>query len=162
MKIIFTFLFSPFFINLVNAQEVDKIDTNNKMNWLVGSWKGMHNGTPFYEAWRKVNDNILANFNIEIKGKDTLVKESGAIVIKDGKAAYINEPNQWTVVRINDKEIVLEMPAPKFHNRIIWMHTSDGHWLTLIQQQKSTLHYNIVRMPELEGVVDRFIASAKK
>jgi len=36
----------------------------NRMNWLIGSWKGMHNGKPFYEAWPQTK-NLLVNFAID-------------------------------------------------------------------------------------------------
>ncbi len=40
-----------------------------QIEWLQGSWMGMYNNAPFFEAWRKVNDSVFVNFKIEIEGQ---------------------------------------------------------------------------------------------
>ena len=128
------------------------------MTWLTGSWQGTYKGKPFYEAWQKATPNILVNFSIEIKGKDTVIKEETAILITDSNVLLGKKPAQWTLKRITTNEMVFENDTLKFSNQIIWLHTDDDHWFTILQNPKSTVQYDMIRVPELEAVVDRFIA----
>ena len=79
------------------------------LKWLQGSWKGMAGDKPFYEAWRWVNDSVLVNFEIEIKNNDTLISESSALLLKNGKITLGQKPNQWQAFRLMPNEIVLKM-----------------------------------------------------
>lgn len=143
------------------AQIVVSRQDMNKMNWLVGSWKGMASNKPFYEAWRKVNDSVMVNFSIEIKEKDTVVKESDGLFLKGSNAFLGNKPSQWKLTRLTTNEIVLENDTLKFSNRIIWLHTVDDHWFTILQHPRQTVYYDIIRLPALDAVVDRFIEKSK-
>ena len=134
----------------------------NRMKWLIGSWKGMHNGKPFYEAWRQADKNILVNFSIEIKGTDTIVKEETAIFINNNETTLGKLPTQWKLKRLTSNEMMFENDSLKYSNRIIWLHTSDDHWFTILQNPRSTVYYDMVKMPQLEAVVNRFIVSAQK
>jgi hypothetical protein len=147
-------------LNSASAQKDEPLV--NRMSWLVGTWKGMYNGQPFYEAWRKAGDNVLVNFTIEIKGKDTVVKEGTAIVANGNKVVFGTAPNQWTLKRLMGNEIMFENDTMRYSNRIIWFHTPDDHWLTILQHPKSTMYYDMIKQPQLEAVVDRFILAARK
>lgn len=146
-------------VSTVNAQY--GLSDIPKLLWLEGSWKGMHQGKPFYEAWRKANDSTLHNFSIEIKGTDTLVKEAGRIVLKGSDIWFSDGTAAWKLRRLNAAEMVFENDTLRYSNRIIWFRTSDDHWLTLLQHPRATQHYDIVRIPELEAVVNRFLAQKR-
>ncbi len=118
----------------------------NRMNWLIGSWKGMHNGKPFYEVWRQTK-NLLVNFAIEINGTDTTVKEETAIFIDTNQITLGKLPTQWKLKRLTPSEMMFENDTLKYSNRIIWFHTSDVHWFTILQNPKSTVYYDMVKMP---------------
>ncbi len=116
------------------------------MNWLIGSWKGMHNGKPFYEAWRQTK-NLLVNFAIEINGTDTTVKEETAIFIDTNQITLGKLPTQWKLKRLTPSEMMFENDTLKYSNRIIWLHTLEDHWVTILQNPKSTVYYDMVKMP---------------
>ncbi len=149
-------------VSSVSFAQSNQDSSTNQMHWLIGSWKGMHNGKPFYEAWRQANKNILVNFSIEIKGTDTIVKEETAIFINKNETSLGQLPTIWKLKRLTSNEMMFENDTLKYSNRIIWLHTLDDHWFTILQNPKSTLYYEMVKMPELEAVVNRFILNSKK
>ena len=71
-------------------------------------------------------------------------------------------PTQWKLERLTPNEMMFENDSLKYSNRIIWLHTLDDHWFTILQNPKSTVYYDMVRILVLEAVVDRFIANAQK
>lgn len=155
-KCLFAFVLLALQVTAQNKNEIQN------MHWLVGSWQGMHKDKPFYEAWRKASDNVLVNFSIEIKGNDTLVKEEGAIVIKNDKVLLGKAPTQWILKRSMNNELVFENDSLKFSNRIIWLHTKNDHWFTILQHPKSTVYFDMVKVPALDVIVDRFIAQSRQ
>ena len=58
--------------------------------------------------------------------------------------------------------MVFENDTLKFAYRISWSHSSNDHWLTEIQNPTGVIHYDLVRTPWLNDVVNRFISRAKK
>jgi hypothetical protein len=127
------------------------------ITWLEGSWKGMYNNAPFYEAWRKVTDSVMVNFTIEIKGTDTIVKENGAIRLMKQNRGFVGRDASWELESLSADKIVLKNDTLKYANRIIWSHASNDHWLTEIHNPKSIIRYDLERVPWLEDVVNRFI-----
>jgi hypothetical protein len=156
------FCITALLICFLSFSQTNQHSGANQMGWLIGSWKGMHNGKPFYEAWRQADKNILVNFSIEINGADTTVKEETAIIINDTQTTFGKSPTQWKLKRLTPNEIMFENDTLKYSNRIIWLHTLDDHWFTILQNPKSTVYYDMIKMPELEAVVNRFIAGAQK
>ncbi len=102
------------------------------------------------------------NFSIEIKGTDTTVKEETAIFINKNETSLGKLPTIWKLKRLTPNEMMFENDTLKYSNRIIWLHTLDDHWFTILQNPKSTVYYDMVRILVLEAVVDRFIANAQK
>ncbi len=145
------------------VQAQNSIDSNqiSKLTWLTGSWKGMYNGKPFYESWRKFSDKVLVNFSIDIKDKDTVVKEETAIVFTGSKTIF-GKKGEWVLKRVMSNEMMFECDTCKFSNRIIFLRTNDDHWFTILQHPKSTMYYDMVRIKELDAIVDKFISDAKK
>ncbi len=133
-----------------------------KMQWLVGCWKGEYGNKPFYEAWRKLNDTLLMNYSIEISGTDTLVKAGSPLNVHSGNI-YLGAKDSvnWMLSAVTEKEIILKNDTLKYSNVITWRNTTDGHWYTILKDAKNTVTYDLVRMPELDVVVDRFIKSKK-
>ncbi|MBD0350532.1 MAG: hypothetical protein ICV65_05180, partial [Flavisolibacter sp.] len=54
-------------------------------------------------------------------------------------------------------EMVFENDTLHFSNRIIWLHTADDHWFTILQHPGSTVDYDMIRVLQLEAAVDRYI-----
>ena len=131
----------------------------SKMEWLVGSWKGHDNNKPFYEAWRKTNDGTLENFSIDISNSDTVIKEQTTIIGNDTSAIL---SKRWLLKRLTGNEIMFENDTMSFSNRIIWLHTKEDHWFTILQHPKSTAYYDMIKIPELDILVDKFIEQKKK
>jgi hypothetical protein len=131
-----------------------------KTHWLVGTWKGQHNGAPFYETWRKRGDNSLICYSISIKGADTMVKKNSEILLLKNIVTFL-DPNAYEAKRLMDNEMVFEINHQHGFSRLIWFHTPDDHWLALLQFPKVTGYYDLVRVPELDRVVDRHIAAIK-
>ena len=146
-----------------NTQQRTPKEDFNKMKWLIGSWKGVANNRPFYEAWRRVNDSVYVNFSIEIKNGDTVVSEGSPIYRELGSVYLGQSPARWKLTRLTDDEMVFENDTLKFSNKIIWHHTLIDHWYTeLVNPDNRIAKYDIIRMPELDAVVDRFIQQAMK
>ena len=160
MKKIFSII--AIFVCFISFGQNNMDSTAKRMKWLVGSWRGMHNGKPFYEAWRQANKNVFVNFSIEINGTDTIVKEETAILINNRETTFGSLPTQWKLERLTPNEMMFENDSLKYSNHIIWLHTIDDHWFTILQNPKSTVYYDMVRILALEAVVDRFIANAQK
>jgi hypothetical protein len=130
--------------------------------WLEGSWKGMYNNAPFYEAWRKATYSVLVNFTIEIKGTDTVVKENGAIRLMKRFQDFAGRDASWSIDMLTSDKIVLRNDTLQYANRIIWSHSTADHWLTEIHNPKGIIRYDLERVPWLEDVVNRFIRNAGK
>ena len=159
-RIYYTLLFIVFTLFYANSfSQTNKANPISKMEWLVGSWKGMDNNKPFYEAWKKANDSVLVNFSIEISNGDTVIKEQSAIIKKDTSVIL---GKRWTLKRVTGNEIMFENDTMKFSNRIIWLHTKEDHWFTILQHPGSTAYYDMVKVPQLDRLVDKFIEEKKK
>jgi hypothetical protein len=139
-----------------NSQSTSR-EKFDQMQWLVGSWKGMAGNDAFYEAWRRVNDSVYVNFSIEFKNGDTVVREGSPIHIMKGEIFLGVPPTYWKLTKLKVDEIKFENDTLKFSNKILWQHTKDDHWFTELKHPKTTVTYDLIRMPELDGVVDRFI-----
>ena len=129
-----------------------------KIEWLLGGWKGLNNGVFFYEAWHKANDSTIVNFSIEIKNGDTLIKESGALFIRNNRIFHGHKPVLWNASRIMTNQIVLKNDTLKYSNSIIWLHTNEGHWFTILENPRSTVYYNLTREPKLDKKIEEWIA----
>jgi hypothetical protein len=125
--------------------------------WLQGSWKGMTKTGPFYEAWRVINDSTLLNLAIEIKGGDTLIKESATLSLRQGSIWLGGEPARWKASRVVAGEIVLRNDTLRFSNTIIWMHTPEDHWITILEHPHSTVFYDMSRDAALDRKVEAWI-----
>ncbi|HUR10909.1 MAG TPA: hypothetical protein VM012_06045 [Flavitalea sp.] len=145
-----------------SAQLPASIPSASKIKWLVGSWKGVSNNIPFYEAWRGVNDSTLVNFSIEIKNRDTIVRMADHLIFRNNTFFLGKLPNQWKGLRLTDTEIVLANDSLKFSNRIIWLHTKDDHWFTILEHPARTVYYDLTRIPELEKHVDKIFLQSKQ
>lgn len=133
-----------------------------ELRWLTGSWAGMANGKPFYEAWRMVNDSLLINFAIEVKGSDTLVTESASIRLSGGQIRmYGDKGASWNGLRLTGNKIVLANDTLRYANRIEWSHSKSDHWMTLIQNPGGQLTYDMVRAPAFDAAVNRYATAAE-
>jgi len=132
-----------------------------QMNWLAGSWKGMYQGAPFYESWILVNDSLLVNLSIEIKNNDTLVKEHGFIRLQNGNIIHGSPNAIWELTKLSDTEMIFENDTLKFANRIIWSHSPNDHWITVIHNPSGIINYDLERVPWLDEAVKRFIRKLK-
>lgn len=132
------------------------------LKWLEGSWKGTTGKEPFYEAWRLVNDSVLVNFAIEIKGTDTLVSESNGLLLRGGRLVLGKGPVQWTATRLLSNEIVLKNDSAAYSNTILWLHTRDDHWFTILEHPKSTAYYDMTRDAALDKKVEEWIKAKQK
>jgi hypothetical protein len=129
--------------------------------WLEGSWKGMYNNAPFYEAWRKVTDSMMVNLTIEIKGTDTIVKENGALRLMKKNRCFVGKDASWEIESLSADKIVLKNDTLKYANRIIWSHSLNDHWQTEIHNPKAIIKYDLERMAWLDDFVNRFIRKAR-
>lgn len=130
-----------------------------KVKWLVGSWRGHHNGSPFYEAWR-IDKNSLVNYTIEIRTSDTTVIEQTALREKNGKIVF-GKKGDWLLKRLTRNEVVLENDSAKYSNRIIYLHMDNDHWFTILESPGYTMYFDMERLPPLEAM-DRLIKTKKK
>jgi hypothetical protein len=152
---LFIFLFNA---NICFSQS-DSVFKN--LRWLEGSWKGDYNGQPFYEGWRLVN-NELVNFEIKIHGGDTIVSRQNQIKMIDGVLHLGKGPVYWKLKRLTSNEMMFENDTAKYSNRIIWLHLKNDHWFTILQNPKTTAYYDMVRVPELEAHIDKYLMNAGK
>ena len=128
------------------------------MEWLLGSWKGLNKGEFFYEAWQKANDSTIVNFSIEIKNGDTLIKETGALFLRNDRIFHGHKPVLWNASRIMANQIVLNNDTLKYSNSIIWLHTNEDHWFTILENPRSTVYYDMTREPKLDKKIGEWIA----
>lgn len=127
----------------------------HKSQWLVGTWEGTYKGEPFYEVWIKKNDSTLLNLGIELKGKDTLVNFLGELKQTGETLMYGGRRIKWNLTRLMDNELVLTNDTLLSSHTIIWFHTADDHWWTLLQNKESTNYYDIVRSSRFQSYVER-------
>jgi hypothetical protein len=152
---VFIFLLIP---GIAGAQDSSAY---KNLRWLEGSWKGEYNGQPFYEGWRLVNQEMV-NFEFIINGKDTIVSRQNQIKPMDGVLTLGNGPVYWKLKRLTSNEMMFENDTAKYSNRIIWLHLKNDHWFTILQNPKTTAYYDMVRVPELEAWIDRYLRNADK
>ena len=148
----------------VTAKSQQKFATSDfkQMKWLEGSWKGYAGSTLFYEGWRVVNDSVMVNFAIEIKNSDTIIRESSALLLRNGRITLGQIPSQWTASRITPNELVLKNDTLSYSNVIIWLHTKDDHWFTILENPKSTIYYDMTRDVALDKKLDDWIRQRRK
>ncbi len=127
------------------------------LKWLQGAWKGTTGKEPFYEAWRLANDSTLVNFSIQIRNGDTLVKEADALALRNGKILLGQKPAQWQANRLQQNEIVLKNDTLRFSNTIIWLHTRDDRWFTILEHPKSTVYYDMTKDAALDRKVEGWL-----
>lgn len=139
------------------AQKINSSNPVSKMGWIVGTWQGTYNGGPFYESWKKKNDSVLVNFTIEVSKGDTVIKEHGVMMYGSKGMVYIGGSAQWKLTDVNDTLIVLSNDTLKFANKITWSYSKNGHWLTVIENPKNVVRYDMVRVGWLDRYVDNFI-----
>jgi hypothetical protein len=132
-----------------------------KMKWLEGTWKGIANGEPFYEAWKFVNDSVMVNFGIDVKNGDTLIEESAPMILSRGEI-WMGQTIRWKASRLVGNEIVLKNDTAKFSNTIIWMHTSDDHWFTILEHPGSTSYYDMIRDQALDKKLEVWITEMRR
>ena len=135
----------------------NKTHSLQKAEWLVGSWQGTYNGQPFYEAWRKLNDATMLNFTIEIKGKDTVINENAIIRVSKNDSFYRTKEASWNLVELGDSVMVLGNDSLKFANRIRWSRSPGDHWIAIIENPKSTISYDLVRIPWMDRLIDKYL-----
>ena len=134
----------------------------SKMKWLQGSWVGMAGNAPFNEGWRFLNDSTLVNFAIEINGTDTLIRESGVLMMRNKEITLRNGKVQWKGTRLTGNELVLKNDSLPYSNTIIWLCTRDDHWFTILEHPKSTVYYDIVRDPLLDQKLETYLSQRQK
>ena len=149
------------FFGFMSFTQTNKYTSLKQMKWLAGSWKGMYKGSPFYESWIMVNDSFLVNLSIEIKNNDTLVKENGFTRLQNGNIIHSGTDATWQLSKLSDTEMIFENDTLKFANRIIWSHSPNDHWITVIHNPSGVINYDLERVPWLDKVVDKFIRKAK-
>ena len=151
-----------FFALLISKESFsqDREKFIEKTKWLVGSWTGHHNGSPFYEAWR-IRDNMLVNYTIEIKKSDTTIIEQTAIRSNNEKIVF-GKKGDWLLKRLTRNEIVLENDSSKHSNRIIYLHLDNDHWFTILESPGFTMYFDMEKFSAIEPTVDRFIRNNKK
>ena len=123
--------------------------------WLVGTWKGMYNGAPFYETWRLQGDSLV-NYTIELKNNDTVITRQTSLRWSDQKLVF-GKKADWLLKRLTKTEIVLENDTSKYSNRIIYLHLENDHWFTILEHPGSTMYFDMVKKNELDAVIDRLI-----
>lgn len=133
---------------------MDATSDFKKMNWLVGSWKGMYQGKPFYEAWRQPNDSVLINYTIEINNSDTLVKPSGTIHLRGKNIFYGTDSVYWKLQTMGPQEIVFKNDSLPYSRTILWQHTTNDHWYTkLTHPNNAVSEYDLEKQPALDAYV---------
>lgn len=124
----------------------------------MGAWQGTYQNKPFYEAWKKKNDSALVNFSIEVTTTDTIIKEHGVIETTSKGTFHRGADAQWNLIDVSNTSIVLGNDTLKYANKITWSHSKDDHWLAVMQNPKSVIRYDLVRVEWLDKYVDDFIA----
>lgn len=123
-----------------------------RINLLQGTWKGYHNGQPFYESWKFVNDSLLANYEIIIGKNDTAIKEGSHFRIINNEI-ILGDPHKtfWKADSISSRYIRVRNDTLKSSKIIIWKHSDNDHWLTL--NLNGTIRYDMTRLPSLDSAV---------
>jgi hypothetical protein len=156
MKLVYCLLVS-LAASSAGAQKAFTLAEFRSLDWLQGTWKGSTGTKNFYEAWRWANDSTLVNFSIEIKDADTLVRETDALVLRSGRIMLGRPPAQWQATRLQKNELVLKNDTLRYSNTIIWGHTPDNHWLTVLEHPGSTVFYDLTKEAVLDRVVDKWV-----
>ena len=133
-----------------------------KMSWLVGNWKGMASGQPFYEAWRQVGASELRQYGIKITPADTTISEIGKIQIAGDSITYGDGQMSWTLDNMSTEEMVFVNRKINFPRTIVWKKMANGHWYCLLKTDEQKIEYDIEQFPALAKAVDRWIKINKK
>jgi len=98
-----------------------------KLNWIIGKWKGEGNGGIMYENWVKKNDSLLKGGSYSIADGDTVFTETLRIEQSDTNIYYVvnvshNESEiPFRLISISDTSATFENPEHDFPQRIIYM-----------------------------------------
>lgn len=154
------FLLLLLIVGQLKTSGQDNQDFIKKAKWLEGTWQGLYNGAPFYEAW-KIHGDSLVNYTIEIKGTDTTLLEQTSLRNRNNNIVF-GKRGDWTLKRLIGNELVLENDTSKFSNRMIYLHLTNDHWFVLLEHPKSTMYYDLQRFPALDPTVDELIKKKKR
>jgi len=123
-----------------------------KLDWLIGTWKGYEKGQPFYESWQRMNDTLIANYEISIVKNDTAINEGSSFRILQQEIILgdLNGIN-WKVDSINNGYVRVKNDSLKSNKMITWKHSPDGHWLTL--NLNGTIRYDMILMPSFDNSI---------
>jgi dienelactone hydrolase len=124
-----------------------------KMDWLVGTWKGVSDGQVFYEQWRKASDTEFDNVNYSICGGDTIRGGSARIVMKNGKIFYTDDQFAWDLIDITDSVIVFDNPERA--ERFTFSKMSGGDWNAVLQYGQRKVEYQLSRSPSIAALLQQ-------
>ncbi len=126
----------------------------DKLNWFIGTWKGYEKGQPFYESWTRVNDTLIANYEIAVDNKDTTMNEGSSFRLIQ-QEIILGDPNgvHWKVDSIDNDYVIVKNDTLKSNKIITWKHSQNDHWLTL--NLTGTIRYDMIRMPSLDSAIIR-------
>lgn len=112
-----------------------------KIKWIEGKWKGMYEGTPFYEIYRMVNDSTLEIIGYEWNGKDSSNSSTSFVSWVHG-AYYLGNEMNYKVTRITGDEIEM-IPHHKASNSVLWEKNKNG-WTAILEGPKKKNVYDMV------------------
>jgi hypothetical protein len=156
MRLLLLLLLLPM-AHFASAQQEFTAFQFGRLSWLEGSWKGNTQKAPFYEAWRRVDDSTFLNLSIEIRNGDTSITESSTLRLRGGAIQLGEKPTLWTASRLVANELVLRNDTLRFSNTIIWMHSPEDHWITILEHPKATVLYDMTRDAALDRKVTAWI-----
>lgn len=116
-------------------------DDLKKIKWIEGKWKGLYNGSPFYEIYHFSNDSTLLITSYEWNGKDSSKSKPGEVYFKNG-AYWLGEKQNWKVDSITDNHIKM-LPNVEAYNDIVWRFTDSLHWDAILTSKGGVTTYSM-------------------
>ena len=93
--------------------------------WMTGCWAGERDGERFNERWLGADGTTLLGVAHTMKGGKLAAFEFLRVVVKDGRAVYVAQPNgapptEFTATAVGADRVVFENAAHDFPKRVIY------------------------------------------
>ncbi len=130
-----------------SCQQQNPVESFQKMEWLLGTWKGEAEGQPFYENWVKLSDTEFSNVNFSLCNGDTLGGGYSKVLVQDGKIVYKSGSLVWELESINDQQVIFE--NSQYKETFTFTKTPKGEWHAHLKYANSEVEYTLQKTVDI-------------
>lgn len=67
------------------------------------------------------------------------------MLLRNAVLTLRGEGISWAASRLVGSELVLRNDTARYSNTIIWLHSAEDHWWTILEHPRSSVSYDMIR-----------------